>query len=104
MDAAVGDPLGRRLEQLEDRRLGPRLLRLADAGADAVAGQAAADEDHEALVGPRDAPPTLGERVDGQLELGPARRALAGLGLLGAQPSALSILATMLLRALLFFS
>jgi hypothetical protein len=104
VDAAVGDPFRPRLEQIDDRRLRPALLRLADPGADAVAGQSAADEDDEAPLGPGDPPPALGEVVDDQLELGPAWRPLAGLSLRGAQPSALSILATTLLRALLLFS
>ena len=76
--AGVGDPVGAGLEQLDDGRLGPGLLRLADPGADAVAGQAAGDEDDEALGGAGDAAPALRERVDPEVELGAALRSGSG--------------------------
>jgi hypothetical protein len=102
MHAGVGDSVGAGLEQLDDGRLGPGLLRLPDLRADAVARQRAGDEDDEALGGAGNAAPALRERVDPEVELGAALRSvLAGRG---AQPSALSILPRMPLRALLFFS
>ncbi len=65
------DPVRRGLEDLDRPRLGVRALGLADDGAHAVARQRAGDED-DVAVEPRHAVAAVGERIDGQLELGPA--------------------------------
>ena len=57
-----------RLEQLDGARLGVAALVLRDARPHAVAGQRAGDEHHQLAV-PGDAPPAVGEAVDGELEL-----------------------------------
>ena len=62
------DPVGAGREDLERGRLGEAALHLGDAGAHRVAGQAAADEDDEAVQA-RDAVAAVGERVDVELEL-----------------------------------
>ena len=66
--AAVGDAVGARAQQLDRARLGEALLRLGDLDADAIARQAAGDED-DVAVDAGDAPPAEGERVDLRLEL-----------------------------------
>ena len=70
--AAVGDAVGAGAQQLDRPRLGEARFCLRHLGPHAVAGQRAGDEDDEAL-GPRDAPPAEGERVDLELERSPRR-------------------------------
>ena len=62
------DPVGAGREHLDRRRLGEAALHLRHARAHRVAGQAAADEDDEAVQA-RDAVAAVGERVDVELEL-----------------------------------
>ena len=69
MVGARCDPLGARLEHLERARLGVGALALRDDGAHAVAGHGAGDEDDVTLHA-RDAVAAVGERVDGEVELG----------------------------------
>ena len=68
MRARRVDALGAGVEHLGDDRLGVAALHLRHARAHGVAGQAAPDEDDEA-VEPRDAVPAERERVDRELEL-----------------------------------
>ncbi len=62
------DPVRAGAEDVGGDRLGVAALHLGDARADAIARQAAADEDDEA-VEPRDAVAAVGERLDVELEL-----------------------------------
>jgi hypothetical protein len=75
VQAAVGDPLGARTQDLDRPRLAVVALRAHDPGPDEVAGERAADED-DVAVDARDAAAALGERVDLEVELG----SLAGTG------------------------
>ena len=63
------DPVGARLQELDQLGLGPRALRLSDPRAHAVTGNGAADEHHVAGLGARDTRPAIGETVNRQLEL-----------------------------------
>ena len=85
MHAGVGDAVGAGPQQLDRARLGEALLRFRHLDPDAVARQAAGDEDDEA-VGAGDAAPAEGERVDLDLEqlaaTGAAGRRLIAGGLL----------------------
>ena len=101
MDAAVGNPLRARLEQLDARASAQRFFDLPTSARTRSPGRPPATKTTKP-VGAGDAAPALGERVDAELELVsaagsvPARRR--------AQASALSILSRMLLRPLPFFS
>jgi hypothetical protein len=74
-----GDPVGRRLDDLDRARLRIRALGLRHHGAHAIPRQRAGDEDHVAVEA-RDAVPAVRERVDGELELGAVGGTGGGLG------------------------
>ena len=70
MRAWRDDPIRARLEDVERGGLGVPALHAVDSGADPITGKGPGDEDDEA-VDAGDPARAIGQRLDGELELGP---------------------------------